>query len=396
VLSSRGAALLKLDFLEPRHFHGKENRLVFESSRAIWEQGGKPDYVTVAEYTGLPREAVNYYREFDEGLDNVEEYGRLIVSKWMSRELIATAERVAEQAASTDPITVLDGLERSVVQLRPQRGNGFTRVDTLTAELTEDYKPPLPTGFSYLDSILRGLRPDRLITLGARPSIGKSTLALNIAANVARAGRSVALYSLEMSSDELAEKLVLSEAGVDQDLIEENRLGESDIDRIGRAFMAMGNWKLWLDDTPGLGLMELSTRAKRLKVEHGLDLLIVDYLQLIRPPKAESRVVEVSIISRELKVLAKTLGIPILVLSQLSRAAEIGDGEPELWQLRESGSIEQDSDQVILLWRDREDPSAAPGGTVVYTNGKVAKNRKGRVGHFRLALLGAQSKFMEG
>ena len=395
VLGSKGSAFLKLDFLEPKHFHDQNNRQVFEAARAIWEQGGKPDYVTVAEFAGVPRDVVLFYRDFDEGTDNVEEYGRLITAKWLSRELIATAESVANRATSDDPIAVLDDLERKTMQLRPQRGDGFQRIQPLGAVKLSDQPSLIPSGFIGIDSLLDGLKTGRLITLAARPSIGKSTLALNVAANVAQAGFRVAHYSFEMDSEEILEKLILCVSGVDAGAVKRQTLSESDIANIAKALVTIAQWNLELDDTSSLSLFELRTRAKRLQVERGLDLLIVDYLQLVRPPKAESRVMEVSIITRELKTLARELNIPVLALSQLSRQAEMGDGEPQLWHLRDSGTVEQDSDQVIFLWRDPKDARNTPGQPIVFTHAKVAKNRGGPTGYFELALMGPQSRFVE-
>lgn len=394
VLGSRGQAILKLDFLEPKHFHQRENRQVYEAARAIWEQGGRPDYVTVVEHTGLPREAVNYYREFDEGVENVEEYGRLILAKWLARSLVDLGQRTANKAIADDPIEVMDDLEKEIMRLRPQRGEGFQRADMLAQAKLSDRPTLLPSGYPRIDSLMDGLGNGRLIILAARPGIGKTTLGLDMTANIARQGFRPGFFSFEMNASELLEKLVLAEAGVDSNRVSDYTLHEEDIERIGHALVRMAKWTLWLDDTANLSTFELATRAKRLKAEHGLDFLVVDYLQLISPPKAENRVNEVSIISRSLKVLARELDIPVLVLSQLSRQSEMGDGEPKLHQLRDSGSIESDADQVIFLWRDDKDPRNGPGSPLTWTHGKVAKNRHGRTGTFELALVGAQSKFV--
>ena len=394
VLGSKGKAILRLDFLEPKHFHQRENRAVYEACRSIWSQGGKPDHVTVVEHTGLPSEAVNYYREFDEGLENVEEYGQLILAKWLARSLVEVGQRTANKAIAADPVEVLDDLEKELLNLRPQRGDGFRPADMLAEVKLSDRPTLLPSGYPTIDTYTDGLGNGRLIVLGARPSIGKTTLALNMAANVARQGYKAGFFSLEMNASELLEKFILSESQVDSYRVTEHALTPDDIERIGRALVRMSKWTLWLDDTANLSTFELATRAKRLKAEHGLDFLVVDYLQLINPPKAENRVNEVSIISRSLKVLARELDIPVLVLSQLNRQSELGDGEPKLHQLRDSGSVEQDSDQVVFLWRDDKDPRNGPGAPMTFTHGRVAKNRHGRYGPFELALVGSQSKFV--
>jgi replicative DNA helicase len=395
VLSSRGAALLQLDFLQPVHFYGRENRQVYDAALAIWEQGGKPDYVTVAEHTGLPRDAVLYYREYDEGRENIEEYGRLIQAKWLSRELVTLAQQLGAKALSEDPIEVLNDTELSIVKLRPQRGQGLQRTNTLGAVTLTDKPSVLPSGFQTIDTYTDGLGAGRFIILAARPSIGKTTLALNMAANVAKAGYKVAVYSMEMATQGLIEKLVLAEARVDADKVKDYRLYEDDILALGRALVEVDKWNLYLDDTSYLSVQEIATRAKRMRVEHGIDLLVVDYLQLIKPPKAENRVNEIAVITRELKALSLDMNIPIVALSQLNRSAEMGDGEPHIWQLRDSGTVEQDADQVILLWKDPKDPRNGPGSAMRFTHGKVGKNRWGREGPFELALLGAQSRFVE-
>jgi replicative DNA helicase len=296
---------------------------------------------------------------------------------------------------SDDPVAVLDELERSVYRLRPSRGQGFQRADTLGRVTLSERSAILPTGFPTIDVYIEGLGAGRFITLAARPGVGKTTLALNIGANVAKAGFKVAVYSLEMSAPSLIEKVVLNESNVDGNRVRDMRLFPEDIDRIGQTLVRMASWQLWFDDTSSLTLSELRTRTKRMKTERGLDLLIVDYLQLLTPPKAENRVNEVAAITRELKALALELSIPILAMSQMNRSVEQGEnGEPFIWQLRDSGTVEQDSDQVILLWRDPKDPRNGPGAEVRYTHGKVGKNRWGREGPFELALIGAQSKFV--
>lgn len=394
VLGSRGGAFLKLDFLEAKHFHGRAERQVFDAARHIWESGGKPDYVTVAEYTGLPRDAVLYYREYDEGTENVEEYGRLVQAKALSRDLVALAQRLGGQAMDDDPIAVLDKLEREVIRMRPQRGQGFQRTNVLGPVKLGDKPSIIPSGFPTIDTYIDGLGAGRFIILAARPGVGKTTLALNIAANVAKAGNKVAFYSLEMSAPSLIEKVLLALADVDGERVKNGWLSDDEIARIGRALVQMSTWNFFFDDTSMLTLSELAARTKRLKVEHGIDLLIVDYLQLLNPPKAENRVNEVAAITRHLKALSLELNIPVLALSQLNRSAEMGDGEPHVWQLRDSGTVEQDADQVILLWKDPKDPRNGPGSEVRFTFGKVGKNRWGREGPFELALVGAKSKFV--
>lgn len=224
--------------------------------------------------------------------------------------------------------------------------------------------------------------------------MGKTTLAMNIAANVAAKGYKVGFYSLEMSAQELLERLIVAESGVDAYRIRGQQLTLDDIGAIGKAIYTMSGWKLAIDDTPGMSTFELTTRAKREKAEQGLDLLVIDYLGLILPPpNTDSRVEQVSIITRQLKVLARELMIPVIAVSQLNRMVEMrSDGEPRLSDLRDSGSVEQDSDQVIFLWRAGPEDAQS---RLAFTRAKVSKNRHGPTGEFELALVKEQSKFVE-
>lgn len=212
-----------------------------------------------------------------------------------------------------------------------------------------------------------------------------------MAANAARSGANVAFYSMEMSAPELLERLVVSESEVPSHKVKARTLSTSDVKRIGISMYRMNEWKFSIDETPSLSVYEVSARAKRMKQEYGLDLLIIDYLQLIIPPKADNRVQEVTQITRSLKVLSRELQIPIVALSQLSRQVEMREkgGEPRLSDLRDSGSVEQDSDQVVFLWR--EEPE---GPLYAETMCGVSKNRHGNTGRFPMRLLKEESRFI--
>ena len=218
----------------------------------------------------------------------------------------------------------------------------------------------MPTGLSQLDALLGGLQPSDLIILAARPSVGKTSMALNIAQHAAvREAKKVAIFSLEMSREQLALRLLSAETGINPRPLQTGFVDETDWTKIATVMNDMATAPMWIDDSPALSVMELRTKARRLEAEqHGLDLIIVDYLQLMQsstPNKDNNRVQEVSEISRGLKQLARELKVPVLALSQLSRGVEQrGSAEPRLCDLRESGSIEQDADVVIFLYRDGE------------------------------------------
>lgn len=398
VLSTGGRALLKLDFLRAEDFQAPEYQAVYEAALGIWAEGGQPDYVTVTEtmsssYPGA-KELVHGFRENVGDPERVDEYGRIVVGKGLGRALVLLGERTASRACSGDPVEVLDEMEQSILRLRPDRGDGFQRLSLLSPAKVPAIPRELPTGFRGLDVYLGGLGQGRLITIAARPAVGKTTLAMNIAAHAASRGHKVGFYSLEMSVNELMERVILAEANVDSHRVRQKELTTEDVANLGSALIRISSWELAIDDTPGMSTFELSTRAKREKAERGLDLLVIDYIGLITPPTTtDSRVEQVSIITRQLKVLSRSLNIPIIAVSQLNRQVENREGgEPRLSDLRDSGSVEQDSDQVVFLWTTAPTSAASP---FTVTQCKVSKNRSGPTGEFTLALRKEQSKFVQ-
>lgn len=397
ILATQGEALMSLDFLKADHFAERAHRAVFEAARGIWETGGKADNVTVSEAVkdaGLPGAiaTVDSLREGRSG-GSVIDHARIIFGKWRAREVVRIGQTAAQEALTGDPQAVLDGLQREIGELVSGETSGFSRVNLLTATTVSERRPRVDCGIKELDAFLGGLVGGRLITIASRPGVGKTTLALNFGANVAKAGGVVAICSNEMSTSELVERLLVSEAQLPHWKLKKPALDTNDVHAIGRAIWATSNWKLHIDDTAGASVYEIAARAKKLKRDSGLDLLIVDYLQLLTPPeKSDNRVHEVAQMTRALKLLAMELEIPVVVMSQLSRQAEAREGAPRLSDLRESGSIEQDSDQVVFLWRDKEND-----GDIAYTNTNVAKNRHGSVtgdGGFLLGLIKDQSRFV--
>ncbi len=263
-------------------------------------------------------------------------------------------------------------------------------------ESKEKYRG-IPTGFSSLDMILSGLQPSDLLVLAARPSMGKTALALNIGQNVAKKGKSVGIISLEMSKEQLVERMFCSLLAVDSWKMRTGRLTDDDFGKIGGIMDELNSMKIYIDDSIGNSISELKAKARRLKMESGLDFLIVDYLQLMSSGNSgfnSNRVQEISEISRSLKALARDLSIPILALSQLSRAVELRPSKvPQLSDLRESGAIEQDADVVLMMYREDyyEEDTERKGMTDLY----IRKHRNGPIGHIELSFKKEQMRFVD-
>jgi replicative DNA helicase len=252
----------------------------------------------------------------------------------------------------------------------------------------------VPTNFAKLDMLTQGLQKGELIILAARPSVGKTSFALNIARNVAvLAHRPVVVFSLEMSKQSLVQRLICSEARVDSYLLRTGQADAHAFQRIAQAMDSLTQAELWIDDTPSLSINTLRARARRMKAQHGIELLVVDYLQMMEGGRQESRVQEVSDISAGLKSIAKELDIPVLALSQLSRESERRENKrPQLSDLRDSGSIEQDADVVLFLYREGMHKADVDRGK---TDLFVAKNRNGPIDDLQLVFLPEQTAFRE-
>jgi replicative DNA helicase len=256
----------------------------------------------------------------------------------------------------------------------------------------------VPSGFSDLDEMTSGFQKSDLVIVAARPSMGKTSLVMNMAVNAAvDAGKTVGVFSLEMSKEQLFMRMLTSESRVDAHRFRGGFLGEQDYARLVGAFARLHDAKIFIDDTPGVGILEMRAKCRRLKLEHGLDMIVIDYLQLMQGRgKFESRQQELSSISRSIKILAKELEVPILALSQLSRAPETrSDHRPQLSDLRESGALEQDADVVMFIFRD--DMYAVEGERNPETEGTaeiiIGKQRNGPTGSARLAFLKQYTRF---
>ena len=300
---------------------------------------------------------------------HIEHYAKIIRDHAVRRNLIAQATTLIQKAYDeTESVEMLlESAEAGIFSIsqahvsrdfRPIKDaltESFDRLDEL--QKTSGKLRGVPTGFRDLDSKLAGMQNSNLIILASRPGQGKTSMALNIAQYVAvSAGLPVGIFSLEMSQEELVDRLLIGQSDIDAWKLKTGRLGESDFDKLSLAMGELAEAPIFIDDTPGITISEMRTKARRLQIEHGLKFLIVDYLQLVKGRNLENRVQEVSEISQNLKNLARELKIPILACSQLSRAVEQrGTKKPQLADLRESGAIEQDADVVMFIWRPDPD-----------------------------------------
>ena len=361
------------------------------------EEVGGPAYIS-ALTDGVPRSA------------NVEYYAKIVKEKSTLRRLIQSANEVLVRAydAEEDADDLLDAAERSIFQIAEHRlRTGFIPLGELVdsgyqiIERLQQHKglvTGVPSGFTDLDEMTSGFQKSDLVIVAARPSMGKTSFVMNVALNCAvEAGKIVGVFSLEMSKEQLFMRMLTSEARVDAHRFRGGFLGEQDYARLVEAFARLHDAKVFIDDSPGVGILEMRAKARRLKLEHGLDLLIIDYIQLMQGRgKFDNRQQEIAAISRSLKILAKELDVPIVALSQLSRAPEArGDHRPQLSDLRESGALEQDADVVVFIFR--EDMYAPEGERKSEFEGTaeiiVGKQRNGPTGMIRLAFLKQYTRF---
>lgn len=397
--------------LRPAHFYRSEQHgRIYQAILDLFEKREPIDLVTITEklkqnealdIIGGPAYLTNLVNIVPTSA-HIESYARIIREHAVRRNLIAECTKLIEAAydESTTVESLLDNAEQSVfaisqqnvkrdfVPLKDLLTTSFDRLDEL--QKNSGKLRGVPTGFKDLDSKLAGFQESNLIIFAARPGQGKTSFVLNIAEHVAvKCNMPVGIFSLEMSQEELVDRIIVSKAEIDSWRLKTGKLDDADFDKISHAYGELAEAPLFIDDTPGLSLAEIRTKARRLQMEHGLKLLIVDYLQLIRGSgrSADNRVQEVSEISQGLKNLARELKIPVLAVSQLSRAVEQrGTRRPQLADLRESGAIEQDADAVMFIYR--EDPDNFSDATL-----DIAKHRNGSTGEIKLVFMGERTKF---
>jgi replicative DNA helicase len=404
-------AIVKIaDILKPDDFYRDVHKMIFETMLELFEKNEPIDIMTVSnrldEKKLLEKIGGSAYLttlvNFVPTAANVVKYAKIVQKKKMLRDLIEAAHYITQLGyQEVEEIeNVLDQAEKNIfavsqrsirqffIPIKPALEEAFNRIDALHRHEGGTLRG-VPTGFADLDNILAGLQKSDYIILASRPSLGKTTLALDIARNVAvKEKKAVGLFSLEMSSAQLVDRLLCGQAGIDLWKLRTGRLsskGEvNDFTKIQEAIGALSESPIYIDDSPSSTVMEIRTKARRLQAEHELGLIIVDYIQLITPPSSRDNVVQqIMEISRSLKALARELDTPLIAISQLSRAAEQRSPRiPRLADLRESGSLEQDADVVLLIYREDLDIKQSERKNIADII--IAKHRNGPIGQVEL------------
>lgn len=414
-------AIIKVsDFLRPEDFYDPRLRSICQVVYELYQRHEPIDFVTVANRlsdAGTLHDVGGsaFLAELASSVptsSHIYQYGQIVKEKAVHRSIIDAGRKIVGLGYDLDlPVAeLLDSVERAVfsvtntvlrekfVHIRDILDARYERFAELHEADDPDALKGTATGFHTLDAKLSGLQPSDLVILAARPSMGKTSLALNIAQNAAiRFQKTVGIFSLEMSKEQLVDRLFASMLGVDSWKLQRGKLDDADFQNMGPIMDELHKANIFIDDSVASSLTELRTKARRLQMEHGLDLLVIDYIQLMTTGNmsyAGNRVQEISEISRCLKQLARELRVPVLALSQLSRAVESRPGNiPQLSDLRESGSIEQDADVVLMMYREDyyDEESGRPGMTDVY----IRKHRNGPTGRVELLFKKEQMRFYD-
>lgn len=415
ILIDSGAIGLVAEFLRTYHFYQHEHELIYTAMLKLYEKQAPIDIITLKNQLQTDGELKNagdkeYLSELVNAVPTsayIEQYGLIVKSLYTKRKLIEVASRSVEKAfENTGEIReLIDQVESEVFALAQEHQHkDFIPLKDIVYqrfEELEEFKKTgaqtrgVPTGFTPLDNKLSGFLPSNLLILAARPGVGKTSFALNIALHVAlNEKKGVGFFSLEMSKEELVDRLLVGQADIDAWRLKTGKLSDDDTRNLMKAMGDLADAPIYIDDTPGISILEMRTKARKLKAERGLDLIIVDYLQLANAGKKfESRVQEVSYISQGLKNLARELKTPVLSLSQLSRAVEQrGDKKPVLADLRESGAIEQDADVVMFIYREDEGDDLLDNSQRLMKI-DIAKHRSGSTGEIDLMFRGDRIKF---
>lgn len=406
------------DILRPDDFYKEAHKEIFSVLIELYKENEPVDILTVAEALKKRKslESVGgraYLAMLTAAVistANIEQYARIIEEKSILRSLIKASAETVEEGYSAEKTAgeILEAAEQKVFSISQKRQRkGVSHIGEVlvkninTIQMLTEKKGELrglTTGFTALDNVTSGLQKADLIILAARPSMGKTAFALNIAANAAKSGGKVLIFSLEMSEELLSERILSTEALVEIKRMREGTIDDEEWTKITDAAVRLDKLDIMIDDTPGISALEIKNKCKRMKMEKGLDLVVVDYLQLMTfEGKAESRQLEISALTRYLKQLAREIDCPVIVLSQLSRAVESRKGDekkPVLSDLRESGSIEQDADIVMFLYREdyyKKEESTRPNECDVI----IAKHRNGPTDTVVLTWVGKYTKFSD-
>jgi replicative DNA helicase len=418
ILLHNDAFNLAAEVIDSGDFFRDAHRRIFDKMATLSERGDAIDLVTLKEELGRTGEVDEvggpaYIAALVDGVPrstNVAYYARIIKEKATLRNLIFSANKILASAyeAEEEPETILDQAEHAIFSIAEDRvRDGFVSLGDLAKSSLDTIErlharkeliTGVPTGFTDLDEMTSGLQPADLIIIAARPSMGKTSLVLNVAQHVGtKTNLTVGLFSLEMSKEQLFLRMLTAEARIDAHRLRRGFLGERDWGRLSQAIGLLGDAKIFIDDSAGIGVLEMRAKCRRLASQHGLDLVIVDYIQLMQGRgRFENRTLELASISRSLKGLAKELNVPVVVLSQLSRAPEArSDHRPQLSDLRESGALEQDADLVVFIYREdqygskSERPTDAEGVAELI----VGKQRNGPTGVVKLAFIREFTRF---
>ncbi len=405
------------DVVSAPDFYRKDNQLIFSAIAELVDRGEPCDAVTISEFLdqrdqldaagGL--EYLATLANETPGSANARAYANIVRERAMLRSLIHVGNEIAGHAFSTDgrsAAEVIDEAERMVFEIaeRGSRGKqGFKSLKEILPETVDRIDvlhqsdgsiTGISSGYTEFDKLTAGLQAGDLVIVAGRPSMGKTTFAVNIAENAAIGSKvPTAIFSMEMPSSQLAFRMISSLGRVDQSHLRTGNFPDEDWSRINTAVQLMSDAPIFIDDTAGLAPTEIRARARRLQREHGLGLIVVDYLQLMQVPgNNENRATEISEISRSLKALAKELSVPVIALSQLNRSVEQRtDKRPVMSDLRESGAIEQDADMIIFIYRDEVyNPDTPRKGIADIV---IAKQRNGPIGEFPLTFVGRYTKF---
>ena len=415
MLTDKDAVIAAIEILREQDFYREDNRIIYSAILNLYNRSEPIDIITLkAELKSMGKleavgglEYIVQLPDRDPTTSNVEQYIKIVEEKSMLRALIKTADELI--TLGYDPTQeveqVIDTAEKKifeVMQKKNQKGYSSMKdilIDTFT-QLEQLYNQKemitgVPTGFADLDYRTSGLHNSDLILVAARPAMGKSAFALNIATHAAVRGKvPVAIFSLEMSKEQMANRILCSEAMVDSAKVRTGKIDDEEWGKLAAASGELSEAGIYIDDTPGISVMEIRAKCRKMKLEKNIGLVVIDYLQLVQGSnrKGGSREQEIAEISRSLKILAKEINVPVIALSQLSRAPEQRvDHRPMLSDLRESGSIEQDADIVMFLYRDdyyNEDTDKKNIAEVI-----IAKHRSGATGTVELLWLGNYTKF---
>jgi replicative DNA helicase len=414
-LLDQDAALRAAELVDDGMFYREAHRRLFRAMVGLVEHRVVIDHITLRDELLRRGElesagGLEYLAELVDAVPtaaNLEFHAKIVRDKAILRRLIETSTSIITEAydGHSTATDLLDVAESKIFQISQQRGEqGFTRIKEMlwpTMERIETLQRSgkavtgVPSGFLDLDALTSGFQPSELVVVAARPSMGKTAFCLNVAANAADENQGVAVFSLEMSKESLVQRMLTATARVNSHRVRQGTLRDADFTQLARAAGILQTYQVWIDDSPSITLLEMRSKARRLKIDNDVRLIVVDYLQLMRSPAyAENRVQEISDISRSLKALARELEIPVIALSQLSRASEQRGGErkPILSDLRDSGAIEQDADLVIFIHRpeyyDKEDESKHGLAEIM-----LAKNRNGPTGTVQLKFTQEYTRF---